>query len=205
MDPVRDLDIINEELRLKDEEFFMKVFEDVERKCVRGSEKKLKPEYVRRTASNVKKLCSFAAFVFQEILCKIKKVLVDEKRHIRFGEWNGNDVSQSPNNHNDDDNNWVVSPAFLVPSRLSSSFGGWGRRLIEERLPTKSRRRSECPSSFSEVWTIQGKNGGSRRERGESCSVWKRKEFHRRSFLMLPIWILLPSLIFPSSSYLLME
>ena len=47
MDPVRDLDIINEELRLKDEEFFMKVFEDVERKCVRGSEKKLKPEYVR--------------------------------------------------------------------------------------------------------------------------------------------------------------
>lgn len=46
MDPVRDLDIINEELRLKDEEFFMKVFEDVERKAVRGSEKKLKPEYV---------------------------------------------------------------------------------------------------------------------------------------------------------------
>jgi len=72
VDPVRDLDIINEELRLKDEEFFNKVFEEVERKCVRGSEKKLKPEY--------------------EILCKIKKVLIEEKRHIRFGEWNGNDI-----------------------------------------------------------------------------------------------------------------
>ena len=32
-------------------------------------------------------------FRFQDIMCKIKKVLVDEKRHIRFGEWNGNDVS----------------------------------------------------------------------------------------------------------------
>ena len=46
VDPVRDLDIINEELRLKDEEQFLKVYDELERKCVRGSEKKLKPEYV---------------------------------------------------------------------------------------------------------------------------------------------------------------
>ena len=26
-------------------------------------------------------------------MTKIKGVLVDQKRHIRFGEWNGNDVS----------------------------------------------------------------------------------------------------------------
>ncbi len=26
-------------------------------------------------------------------MCKIKKILIDEKRHIRFGDWNGNDVS----------------------------------------------------------------------------------------------------------------
>ena len=45
VDPVRDLDIINEELRLKDEEFFEKYFEDIERKYQRG-EKKLKQEYV---------------------------------------------------------------------------------------------------------------------------------------------------------------
>ena len=45
VDPVRDLDIINEELRLKDEEGFLKVFDDLEKKYQRG-EKKLKQEYV---------------------------------------------------------------------------------------------------------------------------------------------------------------
>jgi len=72
VDPIRDLDIINEELRLKDVEGFMKVWEEVERKYCRGGEKKLKSEY--------------------EILQKIKKVLVDEERHIRFAEWNAADI-----------------------------------------------------------------------------------------------------------------
>ena len=45
VDPVRDLDIINEELRLKDEEAFMKVYDDLAKKYERG-EKKLKQEYV---------------------------------------------------------------------------------------------------------------------------------------------------------------
>ena len=66
-----DLDIINEELRLKDEESFMKNFEDLEKKYTRG-EKKLKQEY--------------------EIMCKIKDILIDQKKHIRFGDWNANDV-----------------------------------------------------------------------------------------------------------------
>jgi len=73
VDPIRDLDIINEELRLKDEEFFNKVFEEVERKHVRGNDKKLKNEY--------------------ESLLKIQKVLMEEKRHIRFGDWNANDIA----------------------------------------------------------------------------------------------------------------
>jgi len=72
VDPVRDLDIINEELRLKDEEYFEKIYEEVERKYVRGNEKKLKAEY--------------------EILCKIKKVLMEDKHHIRFGTWNQADI-----------------------------------------------------------------------------------------------------------------
>ena len=46
VDPIRDLDIINTELRLKDVEYFDKIFEEVERKYVRGGEKKLKAEYV---------------------------------------------------------------------------------------------------------------------------------------------------------------
>merc|ERR1712004_925508 len=61
VDPIRDLDIINEELRLKDEEQFLKVFDDLEKKYQRG-EKKLKQEY--------------------DGMCKIKTILVDEKRHI---------------------------------------------------------------------------------------------------------------------------
>merc|ERR1712241_802864 len=73
VDPVRDLDIINEELRLKDEESFMKYFEDLEKKYTRG-EKKLKQEY--------------------DILVKVKEILVEQKRHIRFGDWNANDVEQ---------------------------------------------------------------------------------------------------------------
>merc|ERR1712020_50674 len=71
VDPVRDLDIINEELRLKDEEYFLKAFDDLEKKYARG-EKKLKSEY--------------------ESMCKIKGVLCEQKRHIRFADWSANDV-----------------------------------------------------------------------------------------------------------------
>ena len=48
VDPVRDLDIINEELRLKDEEAFGKVYKELAAKYERG-EKKLKLEYVSHT------------------------------------------------------------------------------------------------------------------------------------------------------------
>lgn len=46
IDPVRDLDIIAEELRLKDEDTLNKNLEKLERTVVRGNDKKLKPEYV---------------------------------------------------------------------------------------------------------------------------------------------------------------
>lgn len=71
VDPVRDLDIINEELRLKDAEQFEKVYKEVESKYQRG-EKALKADV--------------------ESLQKVKKVLIDEKKHIRFGEWNAFDI-----------------------------------------------------------------------------------------------------------------
>jgi len=72
VDPIRDLDIINEELRLKDIEYFDKVFDEVERKYVRGNDKTFKNEY--------------------EILTKIKKVLIEDKKHLRFGDWNQADI-----------------------------------------------------------------------------------------------------------------
>jgi obg-like ATPase 1 len=55
-----------------DEEFFEKIFDEVERKYVRGGEKALKAEY--------------------EILCKFKKMLIEDKKHLRFGDWNQADI-----------------------------------------------------------------------------------------------------------------
>jgi obg-like ATPase 1 len=72
VDPIRDLDIINEELRLKDVEYFEKIFDECERMYVRGNDKKRKAEY--------------------EILSKIKKVLIEESRMIRYGDWNQADI-----------------------------------------------------------------------------------------------------------------
>lgn len=46
VNPVRDLDIISEELRLKDVDFSNAHLEKLEKLVVRGNDKKLKPEYV---------------------------------------------------------------------------------------------------------------------------------------------------------------
>lgn len=46
VDPVRDLGVISEELRLKDEETLLKALDKLERTCIRGTDKKSKPEYV---------------------------------------------------------------------------------------------------------------------------------------------------------------
>lgn len=72
IDPVRDLETISEELRLKDEEYLLQNLEKLERTVLRGADKKLKPEY--------------------DVLCKIKTHLVDEKRSIRMHDWNAADI-----------------------------------------------------------------------------------------------------------------
>ncbi|CAK9827189.1 Obg-like ATPase 1 [Anthophora retusa] len=72
VDPVRDLEIISEELRLKDIEFLNVHLEKLEKLVVRGNDKKLKPEY--------------------DTLLKVKGVMVDEKRHIRFADWSATDI-----------------------------------------------------------------------------------------------------------------
>jgi obg-like ATPase 1 len=46
VDPVRDLEIINEELRLKDLEFLNTHLEKLEKLVVRGNDKSLKSDYV---------------------------------------------------------------------------------------------------------------------------------------------------------------
>ncbi|KYM82302.1 hypothetical protein ALC53_07305 [Atta colombica] len=72
VNPVRDLDIISEELRLKDVEFLNVHLEKLEKLVIRGNDKKLKPEY--------------------DTLLKVKGVLTDEKKHIRFADWSANDI-----------------------------------------------------------------------------------------------------------------
>lgn len=53
VNPVRDLEIIAEELRLKDEETLMKSLDKLERTVGRGGDKKLKPEYVSLQFTNI--------------------------------------------------------------------------------------------------------------------------------------------------------
>ncbi|CAH1404585.1 unnamed protein product [Nezara viridula] len=72
VNPIRDLEIIGEELRLKDQEFLMTNLEKMERTVGRGGDKKLKPEY--------------------DALLKFKSVLVEEKHHLRFGDWNAVEI-----------------------------------------------------------------------------------------------------------------
>ncbi|CAG9803721.1 unnamed protein product [Chironomus riparius] len=72
VNPVRDFDIISEELRLKDEEMLGKHIEKLERNVLRGNDKKLKPEF--------------------DSLMKVKHCLSEEKKHIRFNDWTAHDI-----------------------------------------------------------------------------------------------------------------
>ncbi|XP_029317270.1 obg-like ATPase 1 [Cottoperca gobio] len=72
VDPVRDIEIIHEELRLKDEELIAPVLDKLEKTAVRGSDKKLKPEY--------------------DIMLKVKNWVEEEKKPIRFNEWNDKEI-----------------------------------------------------------------------------------------------------------------
>ncbi|XP_062253226.1 obg-like ATPase 1 [Platichthys flesus] len=73
VDPVRDIEIIHEELRLKDEEMMDPILDKLEKMAIRGSDKKLKPEY--------------------DIMVKVKNWVVEQKKAVRFyGEWNEKEI-----------------------------------------------------------------------------------------------------------------
>ncbi|XP_019945635.2 obg-like ATPase 1 [Paralichthys olivaceus] len=73
VDPVRDMEIIHEELRLKDEEMIGPVIDKLEKTAIRGGDKKLKPEY--------------------DVMCKIKSWVVHKKKHIRYyQDWNDKEI-----------------------------------------------------------------------------------------------------------------
>lgn len=78
INPVRDLDIIMEELRLKDEDYLLKNLDGLERTAVRGGDKKKKPEY--------------------DLFVKLRAHLVDEKKAVRFMHFDAKEV-EILNNH----------------------------------------------------------------------------------------------------------
>jgi obg-like ATPase 1 len=72
VNPVRDLEIIREELIKKDEQYVANRIASLEKVVVRGGDKKQKPEY--------------------DCLKKAEHILVEEKKEIRFGEWSSMDI-----------------------------------------------------------------------------------------------------------------
>ncbi|KAF1895331.1 hypothetical protein Lal_00043977 [Lupinus albus] len=71
VDPVRDLEIISEELRLKDIEFMERKIEDVEKSMKRSNDKQLKIELE---------------------CCQKVKALLEEGKDVRFGDWKAADI-----------------------------------------------------------------------------------------------------------------
>jgi len=73
IDPVRDLRTILDELRLKDIEYFTLRFNDMEKRCIRGGEKKCAEEF--------------------KIITKILKILKEDQKHLRFiTDWNATEI-----------------------------------------------------------------------------------------------------------------
>lgn len=72
VDPIRDIEIINEELRLKDLEYVEKIHDDVEKKVTRANDKTLKFDY--------------------EVLHKVLDIVKNEKKWVRTHDWNEREI-----------------------------------------------------------------------------------------------------------------
>lgn len=72
VNPVRDLEIILDELRLKDIEYIETVYDKLLKLVERGGDKKLKPEF--------------------DCVCKIQTLLKEEKKHVRFADWDTKEI-----------------------------------------------------------------------------------------------------------------
>ncbi|KAK4315033.1 hypothetical protein Pmani_013719 [Petrolisthes manimaculis] len=72
VNPVRDLEIILDELRLKDIEYIEAVYEKLFKLVDRGGDKKLKPEY--------------------DTVCRVRTMLMEEKKQVRFADWDTKEI-----------------------------------------------------------------------------------------------------------------
>lgn len=79
IDPIRDLGTILNELRMKDVEYFKARFNEMEKKCIRGGDKKFEEEF--------------------KIVSKVLKLLEEDKKHLRFiKDWSAVEI-ESLNRH----------------------------------------------------------------------------------------------------------
>jgi len=74
VDPIRDMEIINEELRMKDIEYMTKHLEALEKTVGRGGDKTNKAEY--------------------DCLVKVKKILTEDKKPVRFGNFDAKEIDE---------------------------------------------------------------------------------------------------------------
>lgn len=74
VDPIRDMEIINEELRMKDVEYLTKQLESLDKTVGRGGDKARKNEY--------------------ECLQKVQKILMEEKKPVRFGHFDAREIEE---------------------------------------------------------------------------------------------------------------
>lgn len=74
VNPVRDVEIIHEELRLKDVEYVDKNVEALEKALLRGADKAKKLEF--------------------EVLKKVQHLISEEKRPVRFGSWDSKEIEE---------------------------------------------------------------------------------------------------------------
>jgi obg-like ATPase 1 len=75
VNPLRDMEIIHDELRLKDEEFLKKYLEGMEATCKRAGKNLDKNKAVE--LETVRKVC---------------KLVAEDKKDVRLGDWNNKEV-----------------------------------------------------------------------------------------------------------------
>lgn len=83
VDPIRDFEIISEELRLKDEEMLSKLLEKLEKTCIRANDKKLKPEYVSTYTHYIIPFTKIVCMTFLFDLISEKKNIIENPTYFK--------------------------------------------------------------------------------------------------------------------------
>uniref|UniRef100_A0A8C7P2T4 Obg like ATPase 1 n=1 Tax=Oncorhynchus mykiss TaxID=8022 RepID=A0A8C7P2T4_ONCMY len=167
VDPVRDIEIIHEELRLKDEESLGPIIDKLEKTAVRGGDKKLKPEY--------------------DIMLKVKNWISEEKKHVRFyNDWNEKEidvlnkylfltskpmiylVNLSEKDYIRKKNKWLIKIKEWVdahdPGAMVIPVSGGLEAKLQDM--TDEEKDKYCEEAKTQSWNISSQRDQTRLERG---------------------------------------